>query len=65
MGCDAVGIAINPLYQAEIAVGKIIQLPIEAPELSTNFAVITLNKYLKSPGIKAFTKHLVEVAKNI
>lgn len=61
-GCDAVGVAPGTLYQDEIAAGNIVQLPIETPEISSKFAAIVQKKYLKSPGVKTFTKYLVEVA---
>ena len=62
MGCDAVGVAPGSLYQEELAAGSIVRLPIKTPEISSRFAAIVQKKYLKSPGVKIFTKYLVEVA---
>ena len=61
-GCDAVGVAPGSLYQEELAAGSIVRLPLETPEISSRFAAIVQKKYLKSPGVKTFTKYLVEVA---
>lgn len=62
VACDAIGVAVGTIFQNEIANGKIVRLPIEAPELKTQFAAVVLNKYLKSPSVTSFTKYLLETA---
>jgi len=58
MGCDAVGVVPGSLYKEELAAGSIVRLPIETPKISSRFAAIVQKKYLKSPGVKTFTKYL-------
>ena len=58
MGCDAVGVVPGSLYKEELAAGSIVRLPIETPEIRGRFAAIVQKKYLKSPGVKTFTKYL-------
>ncbi|MBE9539861.1 MAG: LysR family transcriptional regulator [Proteobacteria bacterium] len=62
MGCDAVGVAADSLYQEELAAGDIVRLSLKTPEISSRFGAIVQKKYLKSPSVKTFTKYLLEVA---
>lgn len=61
LGSDAVGMAVGNIYQREITAGDVVQLPIETPEITSRFGAVVLNKYLKSPSVKSFTKYLLEV----
>lgn len=60
LGSDAVGVTAGRTYQKELTAGDIIRLPIDTPEIKSQFAVATLKKYLKPPIVHLFTKYLLE-----
>jgi DNA-binding transcriptional LysR family regulator len=65
MESDAVGIALVTQIAGEVALGKLVALPLELPWLKTNFGIIRLANRTPAPAAVAFMAILREIESGI
>lgn len=63
--CDAVGIGIQPVFHKGIQEGKLYLLPLQTPELTSQYGLISLKRYSLSPAALIFQKYIVDTAQEL
>lgn len=63
--CDAVGLGIQPVFHKSIQEGRLYLLPLQTPELTTQYGLISLKRYSLSPAALIFQKYIVDTAQKL
>lgn len=63
--CDAVGIGIQPVFQKGIEEGNLHLLPLQTPDLTTQYGLVSLKRYELSPAVKIFQKYIVDTSREL
>ena len=63
--CDAVGIGINPIFQRGLEDGDLHLLPLQNPELTTQYELVSLKRYSLSPAVQVFQKYITDTCREL
>ncbi|MEA2116081.1 MAG: hypothetical protein U9P36_11975, partial [Thermodesulfobacteriota bacterium] len=65
MRCDAVGIGIHPIFQRGLEEGILHLLPLQNPELVTQYELVSLKRYSLSPAVQVFQNYVIDTCREL